>query len=92
MQAVIIYLLIINFIAFVMIAKDFSSSMLGGPRFTNKQFLTVAILGGALSIILGCVMLKHMTKWYFLWPFLVVMIIQLMYKDYFIGVLYRLMN
>lgn len=81
MNGIIIYFLIINFVAFIMLAKDLSNSMVGGSRFSTKQFLVVAILGGTPSLIIGPMMLKRSSVRHEIWVYIIVLVFQLMMKD-----------
>lgn len=63
---VILYLLLINIIAYAMMGIDKKRAIRGAYRISEKALFTSALLGGSIGSILGMQHFRHKTKhWYF---------------------------
>lgn len=77
-KIIIIYLTLINSIAFISMWLDKKKAMKHQYRISEKTLFTLAILGGALGSILGMQKFHHKTKhWYFKYGMPLILIIQL---------------
>lgn len=64
--AIIIYLVIINLLAFALMGIDKKRAMKGAWRIPEKSLFLAVILGGALGGVLGMKHFHHKTQhWYF---------------------------
>ncbi len=57
-----LYILVINALSYFVIAYDKSLSQKGRWRVSEKRFLLLAFIGGALGIYLGMKKFRHKTK------------------------------
>lgn len=77
-QIIIIYLILINIIAFISMWLDKKKAMKHQYRISEKTLFTLAILGGALGSILGMKKFHHKTRhWYFKYGMPLILITQL---------------
>lgn len=61
-----IYLVIINLIAFALMASDKARAMKGAWRIPEKTLFLAVILGGSIGGLVGMKKLRHKTQhWYF---------------------------
>ena len=60
-SAFLIYLAVINLIAFIMYALDKAKSRQDAWRIPEKRLIGVAFLGGSLGALLGMQLLRHQT-------------------------------
>ena len=73
-----IYLIAINAITFLIFGYDKKQSIEGGWRISEKNLLTLALVGGTAGAIMGQKFFRHKTqKTSFLMKFIIIMIIQL---------------
>lgn len=64
--ALIIWLILINIIAFFLFGADKGRAKKGAWRISEKTLLGAALLGGSLGAICGMHLFRHKTKhWYF---------------------------
>ena len=62
----VIYILIINLIAFVLFGIDKSRAKRGEWRISEKTLFLVALIGGSIGAIMGIHVFHHKTRpWYF---------------------------
>jgi len=62
----VIYILIINLIAFVLFGIDKSRAKRGEWRISEKTLFLVALIGGSIGAIMGMHVFHHKTRhWYF---------------------------
>ena len=62
----VIYILIINFIAFILYGIDKSRAKRGEWRISEKSLFLVALIGGSIGAIMGMHVFHHKTRhWYF---------------------------
>lgn len=77
-QIIIIYLILINIIAFISMWLDKKKAMKHQYRISEKTLFTLAILGGTLGSILGMKKFHHKTRhWYFKYGMPLILITQL---------------
>lgn len=62
MKAIIIYLLILNTIAFAAMGADKSKARRHKWRISENSFLILGLLGGGIGILLGMSFFHHKTK------------------------------
>lgn len=78
MKYLFIYLVVINFIGFVIMFIDKKRAIKKKYRIPEKTLFLVALIGGSLGTTLGMEMFRHKTKhWYFKWGMPLLLIIQL---------------
>ena len=66
MKLVMIYLIIINFIAFTLMGVDKRKAIQGAWRIPEKVLFLSAVFGGAVGAWIGMYVFRHKTKhWYF---------------------------
>lgn len=77
--ALLIYLLLINLIAFLMMGADKRHSRReGARRIPEKRLFLAAALGGSLGAVLGMRAFRHKTRhWYFVWGMPAILLAQL---------------
>ena len=77
-RIVFIYLVIINLIAFLLMAKDKSRARKHQWRIPEKTLFLSAILGGSIGAIAGMYTFHHKTKhWYFVIGMPAILIVQI---------------
>lgn len=73
----IIYLIIINVIAFALYGIDKSRAVHREWRIPEKVLLGVAVIGGSVGAILGMFMFRHKTQhWYFRYGLPLILLVQ----------------
>lgn len=66
MQVVLLYLIIINLIAFALYGTDKSKAKRGKWRISEKTLIGIALIGGSVGAFLGMHAFRHKTRhWYF---------------------------
>ena len=66
MQAVLLYLIIINLIAFALYGAVKSKAKRGKWRISEKTLIGIALIGGSIGAFLGMHAFRHKTRhWYF---------------------------
>ena len=75
---VVVYLLIMNVIAFALMGIDKGKAKKGAWRISEKGLFLPAILGGSIGAIAGMQVFRHKTKhWYFKYGMPAILILQL---------------
>ena len=65
-QIAVIYLIIINLIAFALYGTDKSKAQRGKWRISEKTLIWIALIGGSAGAFLGTHAFRHKTRhWYF---------------------------
>ena len=65
-QIAVIYLIIINLIAFALYGTDKSKAKRGKWRISEKTLIGIALIGGSVGAFLGMHAFRHKTRrWYF---------------------------
>lgn len=78
MKYMLIYLLVINIVAFAMMGIDKSRARNGQWRISEASLFLSAILGGSIGSIAGMQLFRHKTKhWYFQFGMPAILMIQL---------------
>lgn len=78
MKYLFIYLVVINFIGFVIMFIDKKRAIKKKYRIPEKNLFLVALIGGSLGTTLGMEMFRHKTRhWYFKWGMPLLLVIQL---------------
>ncbi|MCR4744082.1 MAG: DUF1294 domain-containing protein [Lachnospiraceae bacterium] len=78
MKILIVYLLLINFVAFALMAIDKSRAKKHEWRIKEATLFLSAIIGGSIGAITGMQVFRHKTKhWYFVVGMPAILIIQL---------------
>lgn len=62
MKYIILYLIIINFISFLLIAIDKRKAIKNKYRISEKTFFIFSFIGGSLGTLLGMFQFHHKTK------------------------------
>jgi len=74
----IVYLLLVNLIAFALMGIDKSKAKRGAWRIPEKSLFLSAILGGSVGAILGMQIFRHKTKhWYFQYGMPLILVLQI---------------
>ena len=74
----IIYLILVNIIAYISMWSDKKRAINHKYRISEKTLFTIAIIGGSLGSILGMKKFHHKTKhWYFKYGMPLILIIQI---------------
>ena len=77
-QIAVIYLIIINLIAFALYGTDKSKAKRGKWRISEKTLIGIALIGGSVGAFLGMHAFRHKTRhWYFAWGFPLLALAQL---------------
>lgn len=90
MKIVILYFIVINYIAFSLYHLDKERAIKGKHRISEKNLLTVVAFGGTLGAWLGMRRYRHKTRktsfklWFYAICFLQVMFFLIIYKRKFI--------
>ena len=75
---IIIYLIIMNCIAFALMGIDKDKARKGAWRIPEKSLFLSAILGGSIGAILGMQTFRHKTQhWYFKYGMPLILILQI---------------
>ncbi|MDD6024026.1 MAG: DUF1294 domain-containing protein [Oscillospiraceae bacterium] len=78
MKYLVIYLLVINIVAFALMGIDKSRARNGQWRISEASLFLSAILGGSIGSIAGMQLFRHKTKhWYFQFGIPAILMIQL---------------
>ena len=78
-QAICIYLLVINIGGYLMMKNDKEKAKKGEYRTSEKSLFLVAILGGRIGSIAGMQKFRHKTKhWYFKYGMPAILIVQVL--------------
>ncbi len=78
MKYILIYLVVINIVAFVLMGADKSRAKRGAWRISEKALFLPAIIGGSLGALLGMWIFRHKTKhWYFVVGMPLILVIHL---------------
>ena len=62
MKYLILYLIIINFISFLLVAIDKRKAIKNKYRISEKTFFIFSFIGGSLGTLLGMIQFHHKTK------------------------------
>ena len=87
LMILIVYLLLVNLIAFALMGIDKSKAKRGAWRIPEKSLFLSAIIGGSIGAILGMQFFRHKTKhWYFQYGMPLILVLQiilgvLLYND-----------
>ena len=74
---VLIYLIVVNLIAFCMYAADKSKARNNKWRIPEKALFLIAIIGGSIGALAGMYIFRHKTKhWYFVVGIPAILIVQ----------------
>ena len=77
MKSVLIYLIIVNLVAFVLYGADKSKAKRGKWRISEKTLIGIAVIGGSVGAILGMYAFRHKTRHrYFCFGLPVILVIQ----------------
>ncbi len=75
--ALIVWLVIINIVAFAMFGADKKRAQKGKWRISEKALFLSALLGGSLGALLGMQVFRHKTKhWYFRFGIPLILLLQ----------------
>lgn len=75
---VLIYLAIVNIVAFAMMGIDKQKAIRGAWRIPEASLFLSAIIGGSIGSILGMQIFRHKTKhWYFKYGMPAILILQI---------------
>ena len=86
MKIILIYLIIINILAFVLMGMDKTKARKGAWRIPEKTLFLSAILGGSIGAWLGMYTFRHKTKhWYFVVGMPLILAIQVGIMFFFTG-------
>lgn len=78
LMILIVYLLLVNLIAFALMGIDKSKAKRGAWRIPEKSLFLSAILGGSVGAILGMQIFRHKTKhWYFQYGMPLILVLQI---------------
>ena len=78
MKAEIVYLVIINMVAFCLYGRDKSAAIKQKQRIPNKVLLGMAVIGGSVGALAGMYIFRHKTKkWYYTVTVPVILLIQI---------------
>ena len=84
-QIIIIYLVIINIIAYAMMGIDKRKAQKGQWRISEAALFMAALLGGSIGSIVGMQRFRHKTKhWYFKYGMPAILVMQLALAVYFL--------
>lgn len=77
MKIIIVYLLIINLIAFILYGIDKGRAKKNQWRISEKTLIGIAVIGGSIGAIAGMYMFRHKTKhWHFKYGLPAILILQ----------------
>ena len=77
LRVILIYLLIVNILAFILYGIDKKRARNNQWRLSEKTLILSAVIGGSIGAILGMQVFRHKTKhWYFKYGLPVILIIQ----------------
>ena len=76
---IIVYLIIINFISFILMGVDKSKARKRSWRIPESTLFVLALIGGSIGSIAGMHLFHHKTRhWYFLYGMPAILIIQIL--------------
>ena len=76
-EAAVVYLIVVNVIAFFLYGADKHKAKKGAWRISEKMLLLIAVIGGSIGAILGMHIFHHKTRhWYFRYGLPVILIAQ----------------
>lgn len=83
-KALIVYLTLLNLLAFTLYGVDKRRAKQGAWRIPEKTLLIVAVIGGSVGALAGMQVFRHKTRhWYFLYGLPLILLIQLAIAAYF---------
>ena len=75
---ILIYLAVINIIAFIVCGVDKSAAKKKSWRVPEKTLFLLAIVGGSIGVLAGMYLFRHKTKhWYFVWGIPAILVLQI---------------
>lgn len=81
---ILIYIIVINLLAFIIMWWDKHEAKLGDWRVSEKFLFILVILGGGIGGIAGMYVFRHKTKkWYFKYGFPAILIAEIITLIYF---------
>lgn len=79
-QFFVIYILIMNFVGFIIMGIDKHKAKAKKWRIPEKTLFGVSILGGSVGTLCGMYFFRHKTKhWYFVWGMPVILILHIIF-------------
>ena len=76
---ILIYILVINIIAFLLMGYDKHEAKKGNWRISEKTLFMLVLFGGSIGGIIGMFVFHHKTKkWYFRFGFPIILIMQIL--------------
>ena len=73
----ILYVVLINILAFILMGVDKNRAQRGAWRISEKALFASAIAGGSIGAILGMKIFRHKTKhWYFVYGMPCILVLQ----------------
>ncbi|MEM2930803.1 MAG: DUF1294 domain-containing protein [Thermoproteota archaeon] len=69
------YLILVNFIGFLLMGFDKLMAIQEGGRIPEKTFFTVSAVGGPFGILLGMLFFRHKTRKTYFWSFTILMLV-----------------
>ena len=76
---IIVYMIIINFISFILMGVDKSKARKRSWRIPESTLFVLALIGGSIGSIAGMHLFHHKTRhWYFLYGMPAILIIQIL--------------
>ncbi|MBD5488606.1 MAG: DUF1294 domain-containing protein [Lachnospiraceae bacterium] len=79
MTLIIVYLVVINFISFIMMGLDKYKAKKRAWRIPESTLFVLALIGGSIGSIAGMHLFHHKTRhWYFLYGMPAILIIQIL--------------
>ncbi len=73
----IVYLIVVNVLAFILYGMDKSRARSGQWRISEKTLIGIAVIGGSVGAIIGMYAFRHKTRhWYFRYGLPVILILQ----------------
>ena len=76
-KVLVVYLIVVNLMAFVLYGADKSKAKRGKWRISEKTLIGIAMIGGSVGAILGMQIFHHKTRhWYFRYGLPAILVIQ----------------
>lgn len=83
---IIIYLIVINILAFIAMWWDKHEAKVEDWRISEKTLFALVLMGGGIGGILGMYMFRHKTKkWYFKYGFPIILFLEIIFCIYLLG-------